>query len=561
MKRFFLTALAVILLAATASLDATQRVSAADERLDSTPPANGVVWNAAAARHLLSRTCFGAAPQRVERLVSMSLAEAVDALLDEAASAAPPARPEWVRDVWINAGRRWQDMSREEYLVVLRRNSARQAEELAQLRAWWLDAMITSHAPLREVLTLFWHGHFTSATQTVRVSQAHYQQNATLRKHALGNFRAFLEAITLDAAMMMYLDLDDSNRANPNENYARELFELFTLGEGNYTEKDVREAARALTGWRLEAPEGTVVVNRPTNPESARSVTRDGLVARFFPDKHDDGEKTILGKTGRLGMKDVLDLVVAQPACGRHVAGRLAAYFGAHDPKGALVDRMAKAFRDGGYEIRPMLRVLLTSPEFYADAARGNQVKSPVRLLVGACRDLELEVTATPALAQLTVPLGQELFNPPTVKGWPSGTNWISGSTMALRSRLGEALLDGKSPAAVEPLGRPRLTIVSDDPDKAKATIRRLLDIDAERAEVVGRDGLKVRFDPARFVPAKLHDDPERLADHALARMLATPARKALRTSLIEACRDVPAAERAKLAARLILASPEYQME
>ena len=214
-----------------------------------------------------------------------------------------------------------------------------------------------------------------------------------------GDFRTFLEAVTLDPGMLIYLDMEESSKENPNENYARELLELFTLGVGNYTEKDIREIARTLTGWTLDAPAGTVKPDRPTSPETARSMRRDGLVPTFVPDRHDNGVKTIFGRSGNFGVKDVVDLVVSHPACPGYIASRLIEYFGATDPKGTLRNRMAKAFVDSHYELRPVIKTLLTSPEFYAAEARGNRIKSPIRLLVGACRDLDLqgEMNATVA--------------------------------------------------------------------------------------------------------------------------------------------------------------------
>jgi uncharacterized protein (DUF1800 family) len=527
-------------------------------------PATAPVWDAAAARHLLSRAAFGGSPEEAARFTALPLDRAVDLLLDEAAAVRPPARPEWARDVWINTGRRWSDMSREEYLILFRRSNARQSEELNQLRAWWLEEMIHGKAPLREAMTLFWHGHFTSARGKINgFTQSFYQQNQTLRRHALGNFRQFLEAITLDPCMMAYLDMERSKKARPNENYARELLELFTLGVGHYTEKDIKAMARALTGWVLDAPPGSVKVNRPTAPDRLQfaSITRDGMVPTFLKEQHDDGEKTILGKTGRFGGKDVLDIIVQQPACGRHLAGRLIDYFGASDPEGRLRERMAEAFVASKYEIRPMLRVLFTSPEFYAPASRGNHIKSPVRLLVGACRDLRLDVTATPSLAQLTVPLGQELFNPPTVKGWPSGTTWISASTLPLRYRLGEVLIEGKEPPRVEPLGRLRLMALSRDPVQAAATIHRLQAIDRERRQQESSAGLKVRFDGRHLVSAEAEDNPEAVTDAVLERLVVTRVRATTRAAVLEACKAVPAAQRPAVAARLILASPEYQVE
>ncbi len=504
------------------------------------------------------------APEEAGRLAAMPLGKAVDLLLDEAAAAPAPARPEWVRDVWINGGRRWSDMSREEYLVVLRRNSTRNQAEINDLRAWWLEQMISTKTPLRENMTLFWHGHFTSATSKVlNFAQSFYQQNETFRRYALGNFREFLKAVTLDPAMMAYLDMERSNKAHPNENYARELMELFTLGVGNYTEKDVQEIARAFTGWTLDAPPGCVKVNRPTLPENMQfaSITRDGMAATFVAAQHDDGEKTVFGKTGRFGVDEVLDLIVRQPACGRYVAGRLIAYFGANDPQGRLRERMAAAFRDSHYEIRPMLKVLFTSAEFYDPAARGARIKGPVRLLVGACRDLRLTGTATPSLVQLTAAYGQELFNPPTVKGWPSGVAWISASTLPLRYRLGEALVEGKTPSEPPPLGRLRLMAVSRDPAQAAVTIKRQLDIDRERRQQKAEAGLKVHFAPSQLFPQGPPHDPQQLADALLKPLVVTKVRAATREAIVEACRSVPPGDRVALAARLILASPEYQME
>ena len=526
-------------------------------------PTKAPAWDAAAARHLLSRACLGGTPEEAARLAALPMEKAVASLLDEAAKARPPAKPSWVREVWVNGGRRWSDMSAEEYLMVLRRNGARNAAEIADLRAWWLQEMIDAKAPLREVMTLFWHGHFTSATGKVTsFTQAFYQQNQTWRQHALGDFRQMLEAVTLDPAMLAYLDLERSNKANPNENYARELLELFTLGVGNYEEKDIREVARALTGWTLDAPTGSVKVRRPTAPDRLQfpSITRDGMVPAFLPAMHDDGVKTVLGKSGKFGVKEVLDLIVAQPACGRHIAGRLIGFFGASDPKGELRERMAKAFREKP-QIRPMLQVLFTSPEFYSPKSRGSRIKSPVRLLAGACRDLRVEATVTPSLSQLTVPLGQELFNPPTVKGWPTGAAWISASTLALRYRMGETLVDGKAPPTGLPLGRPRLMAVSRDPVQAQATIRRLLAIDKERAVAQGEAGVKVRFIPSRLFPKGEPKDDGALVDEMLRRLIVTKVRDVTRDALLAACKSAPHGQRVALVARMILASPEYQME
>lgn len=521
-----------------------------------------VVWDEAAARHLLSRTSFGGTPEQAKALAALPLEAAVDRLLDEADRAEPMPRPEWVRDVWVNGLRRYSDMPREEYLVTFRRTSTRNDEELLDLKARWLRQMVRGSSPLRENLTLFWHGYFTSASSKMfAVSQVFYEQNATWRKHALGNFRQFLEAVTLDPGMLIYLDMEESDRDNPNENYARELLELFSLGVGNYTEADIREISRALTGWTLDAPPGTVKPDRPTSPETARSLRRDGMVPTFNPAKHDAGVKTVFGKTGNFGVREVLDLLVAHPACGSHVAGRLIDYFGVADPAGALRDRLATEFTRSRSEIRPVLKSLFCSAEFYSDKSRGNRVKSPIRLLVGACRDLELQGELTPALAQSIVPLGQELFNPPTVKGWPSGDEWITATTLTLRYRLPEVLLDGRPLTGIPPIGRFRGTVIPRNPVDGPKTIARLLALDAEKANATDKAGLAHRFEPERLGAANLADYPDALVSMILDRFLVVPARRATRDAIAHALRQVPTSERVPLAVRLVLASPEYQVE
>lgn len=525
-------------------------------------PTQPPTWDEAAARHLLSRACFGGTPEQARRLAGLPLSVAVDQLLDGAEKAVGPGQPDWVRPVWVNGLRRYQDMDREEYLVLFRRASSRNDEELLDLKARWVGHMIRTPDPLRENLTLFWHGHFTSASSKMfGVSQAFYHQNETWRKHALGNFRAFLEAVTLDPGMLIYLDLEESNRSNPNENYARELLELFALGVGHYREEDIREIARALTGWTLDAPPGTVKPNRPTNPETARSLVRDGLVPRFLPDRHDEGIKSFLGQSGRFGIKEVMDLVCAQAACSEHIASKLIQHFGVSDPNGSLRERMAKRFRETGGQLRPMVRELFLSPEFYHPNSRANRVKSPVRLLVGACRDLDLQGPITAELAQATVPLGQELFNPPSVKGWPQGNDWITATTLTLRYRLGEVLLDGVPLSDTEPLGRLRGTLIPREKALGEQTIARLLAIDREKSQARSKSGLPIRFEPQRILPPGQENDPAGLVNHLLERMLIVKPREITRNAILEACAAVPPAERPKLAARLILACPEYQLE
>ena len=517
-----------------------------------------VTWDAAAAAHLLSRTEFGGTTKRAEQLAARSLTDVVSVLIEEAKRVPAPAKPAWVKEPWVNTERVYPETTPMERMENHRKTGQRQAAERDQLRAWWLDHMIRTPAPLREVMTLFWHGHFTTEAKRMFVAQPLYTQNVALRTHALGNFRDLLEAVTLDAAMMMYLNMEDSDAKKPNENFARELLELFTLGIGNYSEKDIKEIARALTGWTLDAPPGTP--KRPTVPDAPRAFCRDGLVPTFIPEKHDAGEKTVLGKTGRFGVKDVLDIVAAHPATARFISTKLIAYFGATDPKNALRDRMAAEFTKTKGDIAAVLTVLLTSPEFFAKESRGTLIKSPVHLLVGTCRLLNLDVTATPSLAQVTAAMGQELFNPPNVKGWPGGRDWISAGTLAVRYHLPEALFDGKEPAGFEPIATDRNFALPADEKARRDLIARIQEFDRKRREERKKDGFKVTFDPAKVFDGKVPEKVEVLVDALLARLLVVNPRPNTRAALLDAVNPAAPAERAKLACRLILMTPEYQL-
>lgn len=517
-----------------------------------------VTWDARAASHLLSRTSFGGTPAQAEKLAARALPDAVAALIDAAKEAAPPPKPDWVKEPWVNTERVYPETTATERMENHRKTGQRHAAERDQLRCWWLNHMTRTAAPLREAMTLFWHGHFTTEARRATISQALYEQNAKLRKYALGSFRELLGAVTLDAAMMMYLNMEDSDAKKPNENFARELLELFTVGIGNYTERDIKEVARALTGWTLDAPPGTT--KRPTVADASRTFCRDGLVPTFVKDKHDAGAKTVLGKTGNFGANEVLDIVAAHPATARFVSAKLVAFFGAADPKNELRDRMASKFRRTNGDIVATLGVLLTAPEFYAKESRGTLIKSPVHLLVGTCRLLELDATFTPSLAQVTAAMGQELFNPPNVKGWPGGRDWISAGTLAVRYHLPEALFDGKQPDGFEPLAGDRNFALPADEKARRDLLARIQMADRQRKDARKKDGFKVAFDAAKAADGTDPADAAKLVRALVAKMLVVPPAADALAALTDAVTAVPAAERAKLACRLILTTPEYQL-
>lgn len=328
-------------------------------------------------------------------------------------------------------------MSQEERRVL--RETLR--EQALDLKAWWLREMLDSPTPLSEVMTLFWHGHFTSGLTKVKAPALLYRQNVLLRRHALGNFGALLHAIARDPAMLLYLDNARSRKQAPNENFARELLELFTLGEGNYTEADMKEAARAFTGW---------------------SIDRDSGAFRFRAPQHDGGEKRILGRRERFDGDQVIDLLLEQPQTARLVVGKLWRHFISDRPQPAEVECLAAIFRNSGYELKPLLAALFESEAFWDPANRGRLIKSPVDFVVGTLRLFDLPVRKDRDLAWISRRLGQDLFEPPNVKGWPGGTAWITGATLLDRQALIARVIGQQ---------RKDMTMASDDPGSQRSAI------------------------------------------------------------------------------------------
>ena len=392
----------------------------------------GVAWAVQAAplgfddaRHLLSRTSFAAAPADVDRFAKLTREQAADRLLaaDKSRITAPP---EWVREP-VTPAQQLRAMSAEERQAWQRTNVARGME----MRGWWLQEMVATPSPLSEKMTLFWHNHFVSSQQKVRQPQYLYRQHLLLREHAMGNFGAFLHAIARDPAMVIYLDSASNRKGQPNENFAREVMELFTLGEGNYTERDIKDAARAFTGWGIDAEKGEFLFRAPA---------------------HDDGMKSVLGQSGAFDGDAVLDILLAQPQTAEFIVHKLWREFvspGVNAADAAEVKRIAGVFRDSRYDIRAALRALLTSDAFYAPQHRATLVKSPVDLVVGTLRQFQFTTGDTAPFALVVAQLGQNLFSPPNVKGWPGGDAWINSTTLLARKQFLDRLFRSE---AVRPL-------------------------------------------------------------------------------------------------------------
>jgi uncharacterized protein (DUF1800 family) len=372
------------------------------------------------ARHLLNRTGFGANDAEVRDFARLERAQAVDRLLAGARMESLVKPPAFV-DAPFEPYYRLRQMSVEDRMAAQRRL----AEQGLELRAWWLREMLVTPSPLTERMTLFWHNHFATSQQKVRLGQLMYRQNALLRREALGNFATLLHAVAKDPAMLVYLDNAGNRRQAPNENFAREVMELFTLGEGHYGEQDVKEAARAFTGWSLDRETGEFTYRRAW---------------------HDYGEKSVLGKQGRFDGDDVLDVLLGRPEAAQFIAGKLWREFVSSSPDSREVARWAGVFRDAHYEVKPLLRTILTSDAFWSADNRGALIKSPVELVVGTLRTFGISPFDLRPAVLATAALGQNPFSPPNVKGWPGGNAWINSSTLLGRKQWLERVFRGSDP-------------------------------------------------------------------------------------------------------------------
>lgn len=500
-------------------------------------------WNQQRAAHLLRRAGFGGTPAQITELAALPLEEAVSRIVDfeSIPQTDPPFEPITVPDRGAMRDRFGQldDEQRRVVFARLQRLDRLNAEEL---RGWWLRRMVVTPRPFEEKMTLFWHGHFTSGHREVRSTSMMHGQNEMLRRQGLGSYRELLVAVSQDPAMLRYLNNASNRKQAPNENYARELFELFTLGEGNYTEGDVKEAARALTGWTLRGEEF--------------------LDARGL---HDRGEKTILGRTGEFNGYNLIDIILEQPQAARHLARRLLVFFVTDSPPPALVDAFAQEIRGTRFNLRRSMRILFSSEPFYDEGYRFDLVKSPVELVVGTLRLLEIDPDDPLALAAATRSMGQELFQPPNVKGWDGGRKWINTATLFARYNFasnvltGQGLIDRQDAMRMDRRGRQRDLIhrYLDDEFGGEMTRPRI-----RREE-------QSSFDPAHILDAHKIGDADRVLNHFIERLLQMNIERGQRAHLrrlllVEGRFDRSTRDgkhRVVSLVNAILSTPEYQLK
>jgi uncharacterized protein (DUF1800 family) len=429
--------------------------------------------------HLLRRAGFGATEEEIQRYSAMGFEAAVDTLL----------HPERVSD---NVDDRLQEQGIDISVP-------------GGIQIAWLFRMLHTQRPLQEKMTLFWHGHFATAIGKVRDPLVMQWQNDTFRSYALGNFRGLAQAMARDPAMLRWLDGNQNRKGAPNENFARELMELFTLGIGNYSEDDVKAGARAFTGWHID----------PTV-----------MAFMFRPAAHDFGAKDFLGQSGTLDGSDVVDSLAANPATGQRLATRLFRFFVHDDPPSAEIERLAGVYAASSFEIRPVLEAMFLSPEFRSERAFHGVVKSPTELVVGAMKQLQAQPAWQDILPSLRR-MGQELFNPPNVKGWDGGRAWISTSTVLERYNFASRMLTARN-----------------DPSRTS-------------------------IDPARLI-AGAPSEPDGLVDHLINQLADGDVSPEVRAELVQYVRSGPGAteqlspvavdEKVRGLLHLIMSLPVYQM-
>jgi uncharacterized protein (DUF1800 family) len=388
-------------------------------------PLSAKEWTPDAAAHLMNRAGFGSTPAAVADLHRIGLQRAVSWLVDYEHVADPTPAPDWAQPDPKRAATRdaIRNAADPETRKMLQEAENQDIDsQMADLRYWWLRRMALGPRPFQEKMTLFWHGHFATSFEKVRNPYLLWLQNDTQRQNATGNFSQLLSAMAEDPAMLIYLDGAQSHKGHPNENFAREVMELFTLGEGHYTEQDIQQAAKAYTGWGL---------------------SKDRTSYEYHRGNHDDGPKTVFGQTGNFSGEDVLNLICAQPQCATFICQRIWRFFAQDDPPAPIVEALAAEFQKNNLDIKHLMRVVFTSQEFYAPVVIRSQVKSPVQWLIASAHQLEAPLPTEPMSLVVLRQLGQELFHPPNVKGWDGGIAWISTNNLLDRYNYAAALVEG----------------------------------------------------------------------------------------------------------------------
>jgi hypothetical protein len=377
--------------------------------------------------HLLKRTIVGATLEEIDTLSTININEAVEYILRDIPNPSPPGD-------WVN-----HPIPDNQDYTVEQQDSLEAAydNQGIELGEWWIDQIFYNPTSITEQMTLFWHDHFATSIMTVKYPPAMYHQNRVLRENALGNFKDLVTMMTLDPAMMIWLDNRKNKVGAINENFSRELLELFTLGEGNYTQQDVMEGARGLTGYQT-----------------------DGLNVYFNPNRFDDGIKTFLGETGNFDAYNIIDIIFEQPQTAYFISEKLYKWFVYEQPNEQIVQELSQVMIQNDYEIKPVLSFLFNSEHFFDENFYGSKYKDPLTHSVGSLRQSYIDVNQTinfeyslhEILRYIQNLGGQLIFYPPDVSGWPGYRNWINTFTLPNRKLYTNYLFDGSFGILFDPI-------------------------------------------------------------------------------------------------------------
>jgi hypothetical protein len=411
---------------------------------DDLSPLPAEEWSFDRAAHLLAHAGFGGTPEEIQELADLGLERAVESLVHFERIPNPKMQPFVESGLWDPSLRGFPD-SRPEATDRAERDGVSMGVEVKPggnrpvqpvsdrffywLRAtmletrrlgyWWANRMLQTAHPVEQKMALLWHGHFATHENKVRDYRKMLQQIELFERFATGNLRDLTIEVARNPAMLYFLDAQYNVKGAPNENFAREVMELFTMGVGNYTERDVRECARAFTGWYF-----------------------DDLAFKVDPDKHDAGTKTFLGRTGDFDGVDVLDIIFEQPVTAQFLAAKIYRFLVREELSPALGAKLGALLRDADYEVKPLLAAIFMSKDFYSAASYGGHIKGPVEHMVAMMKHLGVAtMPGVPDFNQATISMGQHLLNPPSVAGWAGGTSWITPGLLMARGNVARDVL------------------------------------------------------------------------------------------------------------------------
>ena len=401
-------------------------------------PANQ--WTFDAAAHLLNRAGFGGTLEEIKKLHAMGHAQAVASLLNAGEEADLFPSPELTTPaLYHDRQQAMKELPENERQAFKKLYNRDEGEEISSVRQWWLNRMRYSPFAAREKAVLFWHGHWASSIDKVKWPVQMWQQNETLRAHAFGPIPDFAKEISRDPAMIKYLDLNSSTAAKPNENFARELMELFLLGEGNYSETDIQQSAKAFTGYRINPITGVFHLDAKQN---------------------NTGNKSFFGKTGNFSGDDIIDIITSQPRCAEYLTEKIWIFYAGTPPTPTTLHDLSQIYRQSGLNTGRLLKSIFMNRDFYSPTVVRHQIKSPVQWVIQTCKTLDIPLPKAPHTENILRQLGQQLLAPPNVKGWDGGRAWISSSSLLLRYNIAGQLVKARSNKENQPVTPPNIDLI-----------------------------------------------------------------------------------------------------